>query len=250
MFYRFYDALFAGKDYTGEIERALELAGIRTRGARILEVGAGTGNHTVACARLGHYLVGVEIDPRMVALAQQKRDALAPELAQRIRYFHGRVEDLPVEGFELALALFNVVSYLDTLGALESFLAAVAQRVQPGAPFLFDAWNGVAALLDPPREKHSETETATHRIHAAVTSHTDPMALRTTLVYVLTATDKATGQVEVGQYELAQYLWPAKVIRDAAAAAGWTALAAHPLDDPTRAATERDWKILFTCRRK
>ena len=62
MFYRFYDALFASKDYTGEIERALALAEIRTGVARILEIGAGTGNHTIACAKLCHYMVGVEID--------------------------------------------------------------------------------------------------------------------------------------------------------------------------------------------
>jgi SAM-dependent methyltransferase len=249
MFYRYYDALFAAKDYTGEIQRAVALADVRKSGARILEIGAGTGNHTLACARLGHYVVGVEIDPRMVAVAQQKRDGLPAELAERIRYFHGRVEDLPVEGFELALALFNVINYIDTLGALESLLAAVARRIQPGAPFLFDAWNGVAALLDPPREKRTTVETGTHVIRTTVTSAMDPMALRTTLHYVLQATDKATGQQEAGTYDLVQTLWSAKVVADAAASAGLTVLGVHPLDDPTRSATERDWKILFTCRR-
>jgi SAM-dependent methyltransferase len=249
MFYRYYDALFASKDYTGEIQRALTLAGVRQSGARLLEIGAGTGNHTLACAKLGHYVVGVEIDARMVALAQQKRDALEAELAERIRYFHGRVEDLPVEGFELALALFNVVNYLATLAELQSFLAAVVRRIQPGAPFLFDTWNGVAALLDPPREKHSTVETGTHAIRVDVTSRTEPMALRTTLHYTLEATDKATGQTEAGTYDLEQTLWPAKVILDAAASAGLDVLGVHPLDAPARAATERDWKILFTCRR-
>jgi SAM-dependent methyltransferase len=249
VFYRYYDALFAGKDYTGEIERALALAGIRRRGARILEIGAGTGNHTIACAKLGHEVVGVEIDPRMVALAQQKCTGLEPELAKRIRYFHGRVEELPDAGFELALALFNVINYIGTLGELESFFSAIARRVQPGAPFVFDAWNGVAALLDPPRAKRSQSETDTHRIDTSVTTCTDAMALCTTLQYVISATDKATGAVEVARHELAHTLWPAKVVLEAAAGTGWTALEVHPLNDPARAATERDWKILFTGRR-
>jgi SAM-dependent methyltransferase len=248
VFYRYYDALFASKDYTGEIQRALAQAGVRRSGARILEIGAGTGNHTVACARLGHHVVGVEIDPRMIALAQQKRQTLDPDLAERIRYFQGRVEDLPVEGFEVALALFNVVDYIGTLAELQSFLAAVARRLQPGAPFLFDTWNGVAALLDPPREKDSVVETRTHRIRVRVASRTEPMALRTTLHYVLEATDKASGQVETGTYDLPQTLWPAKVIADAAVGAGLEVRGIHPLDDPAapgRPATERDWKILF-----
>jgi ubiquinone/menaquinone biosynthesis C-methylase UbiE len=99
MFYRYYDALFAGKDYRGEIQRALSLAGIR-QGARVLEIGAGTGNHTLACAELGHTVLGVEVDGRMAARAEEKRAALAPGLAERIRYFHGRAEDLTADGFE------------------------------------------------------------------------------------------------------------------------------------------------------
>jgi len=245
MFYRYYDALFASKDYTGEMQRALAQADVRSSGARVLEIGAGTGNHTAACARLGHHVVGVEIDARMIALAQQKRDTLDRALAERIRYFHGRVEDLPVEGFELALALFNVVNYIGTLAELQSFLSAVARRLQPGAPFLFDSWNGVAALLDPPRAKDSVVETDTHQIRVQVTSRTEPMALRTTLPYALEATEKASGQIEKGTYDLVQTLWPAKVIVDAATDAGLEVRGIHPLDKPDQPATERDWKILF-----
>jgi SAM-dependent methyltransferase len=253
MFYRYYDAIFAGKDYRGEIQRALQRSGLRGGGLRILEIGSGTGNHTVACALLGHEVVGVESDPRMVAVAEHKQDALPPELARRIRYFRGRVEDLPDEGFQLALALFNVVNYLGTLAELQSFLAAVARRLRPGAPFLFDAWNGVAALLDPPREKHTAVETATHTVRVGVTGRLEPMALRATLHYSLEATEKATGQTETGTYELAQTVWPAKVIADAAGGAGLDVLDVHPLNDsdaPERAATERDWKICFVCRRR
>jgi SAM-dependent methyltransferase len=249
MFYRYYDALFAGKDYRGEIQRALSLAGV-AEPVRILEVGAGTGNHTLACAELGHDVVGVEVDARMVARAEEKRLALAPGLAERMRYFHGRVEDLATDRFELALALFNVVNYIGTLGELQSFLAAVTRRVQPGAPFLFDAWNGVAALLDPPRAKDTSVETATHVVRCAVTSRTEPMALHTTLHYVLQATEKATRRVEEGSYDLEQTLWPAKVIADAAALAGLDVLGVYPLDGARRPATERDWKILFACRRR
>lgn len=250
MFYRYYDALFAGKDYRGEIERALGLAGIRQSGARVLEVGSGTGNHTWACAELGHSVVGVEVEERMVARAEEKRAALDPAVAERIRYFHGRVEDLATDGFELALALFNVVNYIGTLGELQSFLAAVTRRVQRGAPFLFDAWNGVAALLDPPRAKDSAVETETHALRCAVTSRTEPMVLRTTLHYVLEATEKATGRVETGSYDLEQTLWPAKVIVDAAKLAGLDVLGVYALDGVRRPATERDWKILFACRRR
>ncbi|HPM23919.1 MAG TPA: class I SAM-dependent methyltransferase [Phycisphaerae bacterium] len=250
MFYRFYDTLFADKDYAGEIQRALALGGIAQPARRVLEIGSGTGGHTLACARCGHHVVGVEVDARMVELAEQKRAALPEELHARIRYFHGRVEDLADEGFDIALALFNVVNYLGTLAALQTFLAAIAQRLRPGASLVCDAWNGVAALLDPPRDKETLVETATHTLRTMVHGRTDPMALRTVLHYTLEAQDKATARRERGTHELVQTLWPAKVIAEAAELAGLDMLGVHPLGDTSRAATDKDWKILLLARRR
>jgi hypothetical protein len=160
------------------------------------------------------------------------------------------VEDLADEGFDIALALFNVVNYLGTLAALQTFLAAIAQRLRPGASLVCDAWNGVAALLDPPRDKETLVETATHTLRTMVHGRTDPMALRTVLHYTLEAQDKATARRERGTHELVQTLWPAKVIAEAAELAGLDMLGVHPLGDTSRAATDKDWKILLLARRR
>ncbi len=248
MFYRFYDALFAGKDYAGEIARVLAIAGIG-RPVRVLEIGAGTGNHTRVLAEAGHHVTAVDIDPRMVEIARAKLAGLPVEVARRIEYVLGRVEELEARDFELGLALFNVVNYLERLPALEGFLGAVAVRLRPGAAFLFDAWNGVAALLDPPKDKQTVAETPTHRVRAMLTSRTDPLALRSLLYYELEAEERATGRIERGTYELAQTFWPPKVISDAAEAAGLQLCGVYALDDVTRPAIPRDWKILFVTRR-
>lgn len=250
MFYRFYDMLFADKNYAGEIQRALTMAGIVRSPARVLEIGSGTGGHTLACAQLGHRVVGVEVDARMAELAEQKRAALPAELRARLTFFHGRVEDLADQGFDIALALFNVVNYLGTLATLQSFLVAIAQRLQPGAPLVFDAWNGVAALLDPPRDKETRVETRTHVLRTTVRGTTDPMALRTVLHYTLEAEDRVTGRRERGTHELVQTLWPAKVLAEATESAGFELVRIHPLGDTSRTATEQDWKILLHARRR
>jgi SAM-dependent methyltransferase len=248
VFYRFYDALFARKDYAGEVQRVLALGGV-TRPARLLEIGAGTGSHTIACAELGHAVAAVEIDPQMVAIAQPRFAALPPALQARICLHAAPVEQLDARDFDIALAMFNVVNYIPRIADLQSFVNGVTQRLKPGAPFMFDAWNGVAALLDPPRGKETTTETPTHSVHVQLTSQLHAMALTTQLDYALTARDRRTGAEERGHYTLTQVLWPAKVLRDVAEAAGLTVVGVHPLDTTARPATEQDWKILFHTRR-
>src|SRR5947199_47866 len=112
LFYRFYDALFAGKDYDREVGLVLGLGWGRDEAAHILEIGAGTGGHTEFFVRRGHRVLGVDTDQEMLALACEKRSRLPPVLTGRLGYFHGTVEDSPDEHYDLAAAMFNVVTYV------------------------------------------------------------------------------------------------------------------------------------------
>jgi SAM-dependent methyltransferase len=110
-----------------------------------------------------------------LAVACEKRSRLPPSLTRRLGYFHGAVEDSPDEPYDLAAAMFNVVTYVPDVAALERFFGAVSRRLKPGASFVFDAWNGVAALRDPPRDRTTVVETETHRIKADLHCRVDPM---------------------------------------------------------------------------
>src|SRR5262245_39132866 len=105
LFYTYYDTIFAGKDYDREVAAVLALAWQGKKGfGRILEGGSGTGNHTQAFARLGHTVVGVDIDENIVAVARSKLLTLAPEVAARITYLCGQIEELPVGRYDFAAA--------------------------------------------------------------------------------------------------------------------------------------------------
>jgi len=250
LFYETYDALYAGKDYAGEVRAVMDI-GLRgaAEGARVLEIGAGTGNHTLACARLGCSVTAVEIDPEMIAVMKRKLDDTSPDTRERVHLHEGPVETLDSGEYDMAMAMFNVVNYLQSLPAVLSFMDAVAARLREGRDFVFDAWNGVAALRDPPRDKESRTETDTHIIDVRVTSRTDFMKAETELTYELERRSKTGKRVENGIYTMRQLLWPPGVLVDAAERACMNAVGVHPLGDPAREATEDDWKILFHCRK-
>jgi len=254
LFYEIYDALYAGKDYDAEVDFALRLGfggegGGLPPAARILDIGAGTGNHAFACARRGCRVTGVDVDARMIARARAKLRAAPAEIAARVSFHHGAVATLPDNGFDMAIAMFNVVSYLPSLADLAAFMRAVAARLKPGAAFVFDAWNGVAALLDPPRNEERFVATAGADIRVGLRCETDPMNLRARLHYDLRVLPKDGAAASEGTFAFSQALWPPSILRESAEQAGFRAVAIHPLGDASRAANERDWKVLFHARR-
>ena len=249
LFYEYYDVLYAEKDYQSEIRHIMDMAEKSPPG-RILEVGSGTGNHSLCCARLGFHVVGVDIDERMVAVATAKLRQQPVEISRRVSFINGPVEDLDESGFDMGISLFNVVNYMDDITHLRCFMQGVHDRLDRHAPFLFDAWNGVAALRDPPRRENRHIRTDDVEITMTVNPKTNFMRMRTELIYSLEVRNNATGSVQEAAYRLKQTLWPPKIISDVVASAGFHVKAVMALADADRQATERDWKILFFCRKE
>ena len=54
-------------------------------GSRILELGCGPGRHAIGAATLGYQVVGIDLDPRIVAQAQANAAAVAPECGASFR---------------------------------------------------------------------------------------------------------------------------------------------------------------------
>lgn len=249
LFYQLYDALYADKDYDDEVSRVLALAAAPASG-RLLEIGSGTGNHSRALASLGYQVVGVEIDPHMVHIAEAKRCQLATDLGDRVSYHSGPITDLAERGFDGALAMFNVVTYVSNIRGLQDLMGGVADRLHLGAPFVFDAWNGVASILDPPRDKPLHARTPTGEVRGQLHATTDRLAMRCTLTYELEWHPIDEDEVQRDSYAFNQTLWPPRVLEDVVNQAGFEVLGVHPFLNGGRAARAEDWKIVFHCRRR
>jgi tRNA (cmo5U34)-methyltransferase len=137
--------------------------------ARVLCVGAGTGEEMarLAMASRRWRLVGVDPSADMLAQAHGRLDRLG--VLDRVELIAGPAEDLPAELRFDAATLILVLHFLQDAAARASLLGAIAARLRPGAPLLLaslyrqgdaaavlDAWKTLQVLGGLPREAVEE----------------------------------------------------------------------------------------------
>lgn len=246
LFYRYYDTLFSAKNYVGEVASVLSYCiGYPLQPLEnVLELGCGTGNHTVELAKNPSiHVTAVDVDSEMLALAQKK-----VELTNKtnISFVSGRSTEKNVD---LSVALFNVVNYSCGDEALRIFFANVAESLRSGGLFVFDCWNGTAALLDPPGSKVYEQYCDGQKVCCHLTSQTDTIKRITTLNYQIDLFDQAGNKVESENYQIEHRLWTPEQIRSALYEVGFEIETVCIPFEFERVASDADWKIMFVCRK-
>lgn len=111
-----------GADLAGE---ARFLDAMLARGSRVLDAGSGTGRVAAALADAGHTVVGVDVDPALVAAAQA--DYPVPQFVVADLATLDLVGEAP---FDAAVLAGNVLVFV-TPGSEQQVLARVAAHVRP-----------------------------------------------------------------------------------------------------------------------
>lgn len=123
---RFRAMAAAGDDLDGEARFVDAMA---ARGARILDAGCGPGRVGGRLAALGHHVVGVDLDPALIAAAEQDHPGPTWVVADLAQLDLGAMS--VAAEFDLAVCAGNVMTFLDP-STRRAVLSRVREHLVPG----------------------------------------------------------------------------------------------------------------------
>ncbi len=172
---RAYDALYREKDYAAECDLLERIFREQAEGgvASVLDLGCGTGNHSLPLAARGYDVVGVDRSPGMLEQARAKAGGLTGGPAAP-RFVDSDLRDLELDTtFDAVLLMFAVLGYQlgndDVLAALRT----ARRHTRPGGLLVFDVWYGPAVLSQRPGERVKVNDTSGGKLIRATSGRLD-----------------------------------------------------------------------------
>jgi len=106
-----------------------------TPGARVLDLGCGTGRLTVALAAAGHIVTGIDPSEASLAAARVKRGA------ERVTWIRGTASSAPERAFDVAIMTGHVSQFILTEDEWTGALRAIWRALVPSGRLAFHAYD-------------------------------------------------------------------------------------------------------------
>jgi SAM-dependent methyltransferase len=163
---RYYDNIYADKDYAAEVEYIDGLIQRFAPGAHsILDLGCGTGRHAFEFAERGYAVLGVDRSSSMLERAQEQQAELPCDVRDRLAFEHHDIRGFRRDRrFDCVLALFHVVSYQNSNDDVLAMFATAKSHLRRDGVFVFDCWYGPGVLSDPPVARAKRVQQGAHRL--------------------------------------------------------------------------------------
>jgi ubiquinone/menaquinone biosynthesis C-methylase UbiE len=135
---RIYDEIWGKYDYDTDVsflDRLFRKSGCQ----RIIDIGCGTGNHSLRLASLGYEVTGLDVSQAMLKILKSKaRD-------HKVRIKQGDMRKLPHifpdEMFDAAIMLGHVAYHLNTDNEVQDLFKGVRKILKQNGLFIFNARN-------------------------------------------------------------------------------------------------------------
>jgi SAM-dependent methyltransferase len=160
-----YDNLYQKKNYHAEcdlIEQAIKRYAKKSL-KTLLDVGCGTGNHSIELSKRGFQVTGVDLSQSMLEEAARKSSNM--HVTQRPVWQHGDLRDFDTgRRFEVGIMMFAVIGYLTTNDEVLQGLRNIRRQLEEGAIFICDFWYGPSVIATKPSDNVRLFETGLGRL--------------------------------------------------------------------------------------
>lgn len=214
---RYYDLLYRGKDYSAEARFVRQLMRDRSPNARtVLDIGCGTGRHAFELADMGCCVTGVDVSEGMIDAATcAVRVRWGAEGCGAPTFFCDDAKSFRLDRkFDVATALFHVMSYQVDDKDFRAVLATVKAHLNPGGSFIFDFWYGPAVLTDMPHVRVLRLEDDITKVYRLAEPEMHPNRNVVDVNYTIIVTDKASERsVEIHETHSMRYWFLPELLR-------------------------------------
>jgi len=149
-----YDQLYSEKNYISECD-LIEAAVKRHTASRpvtLVDIGCGTGTHSIELAKRGYRVTGVDLSQSMIDHASKK--AVALDSAKLPTWIRGDARDFDAgTTFDLGIMMFAVIGYLTTNEDLLKGLSNIRRQLKLGGLLVCDFWYGPSVLSAKPEDR-------------------------------------------------------------------------------------------------
>ncbi len=180
-----YDDFYKQKNYSSECDLIEQAAScfLSEKPKSLLDIGCGTGGHTIELASRGYQLTGIDLSQCMLDIAQAKAER--GQYAYKPLFRQGDIRNFNTgQCYDAAIMMFAVVGYLTDNKDVLSGLRNIRKHLKTGAMLVCDFWYGVSVLTERPTDRIRVIELADKQILRTAstcldsTSHTAEVQIR------------------------------------------------------------------------
>jgi SAM-dependent methyltransferase len=131
---RYYDKIYAFKDYRAEVQRLVAIIGenLRSGSNRLLDIACGTGHH-MEYLKEQFEVEGLDISQELLEFARQRNPGIPFHQADMVDFDLGRQLDV-------VTCLFSSIGYVKTLDNVKKAIACMARHTAPGGLVIIEPW--------------------------------------------------------------------------------------------------------------
>ena len=160
-----YDGFYTSKNYKGECDLVEKIISkfILNKELAILDIGCGTGGHSIEMAQRGYSVTGVDLSQPMLDLAAKKSIMLPHK--QRPNWICGDARSVDTGcTYDVAIMMFAVSGYLTDNNDVLNCLRNIRSQLKTGALLICDFWSGPAVIAAPPVDRIREVQTPNGKV--------------------------------------------------------------------------------------
>lgn len=143
-----YDSLYRDKDYEKECDFIESVFRKFTSEVKtILDLGCGTGGHSLILSRRGYKVTGIDRSEDMLEIAKKK----AADKNLEVEFIKGDITNIDLQKkFDAVTAMFAVMGYQTTNSSLSRACQVARKHLNTNGIFIFDCWYGPAVITEKP----------------------------------------------------------------------------------------------------